>query len=323
MKNFFYILFGGLSAVGFGIALTYGGTLAWQVMAPNFGFNPDRFSLPRAVSVVTQQASASTFVNGFKKTVRFSAYDEEDRINSIAQSLPLAPDGKVTAGSYIVKNLNLGDTLIEHNTDKSVPIASLTKLVTAVVARRLIEPNEKIEITESIISIYGNTAGLKKGETFLAEDLLYPLLMVSSNDTAEAFAQSYGRKKFIKAMNDFTQEIGAYRTYFADPSGLSAENVSSVSDIVLIIDWIRKNDPKIIEITSLKSKTIRSHTWTNPTHFLSQSSYIGGKNGYIPEAERTSVSLFEWGANKNLYAVVLLGSLSRDEDVMALLSKVK
>lgn len=322
MKQFFYIVFGGLSAVGFGIGIVYGGTLAWSKVAPKFGFDPDRFSLSHTVSIVTEEASASTFVSGLKRTVRFSAHDEEDRINAAADALPRTQNEKVTAGSYLVKNLSLGQNLIEHNPSSSVPIASLTKLVTAVVARRLIKPDEKIEITDSIISVYGNTAGLKKGEKFIAEDLLYPLLMVSSNDTAEAFAQTYGRKKFIKAMNDFTQEIGAYRTYFDDPSGLSARNISSANDLAIIIDWIRKNDPKIIEITNLKSKTVRSHTWINPTHFLSQSSYLGGKNGYIPESDLTSVSLFELGSNKNMYAIVLLGSKSRDNDVASLINKI-
>ena len=93
--------------------------------------------------------------------------------------------------------------------------------------------------------------------------------------------------------------------------------------MALIIDWVRKNDPELISITLLKSKTVRSHTWINPTHFLNWSNYLGGKNGYTDEADRTGVSLFALGANKDVYALILLGSDSRDADMVKLLKKVK
>jgi D-alanyl-D-alanine carboxypeptidase len=322
MKQFFYILFGGLTAVGCGIIMAYGVTLAWNTAAPHIGLGSSLLSFSRATSVIAEDASANTFVTGLKRRVRFSAHEEEDSINT-SISLPQPQGDKITATAYIVRNLTDGSVVAEHNIDKSIPVASLTKLVTAVVARRLIDSNQRITITEDIISAYGNTAGFKTGETFQADDLLYPLLMVSSNDAAEAFARAHGRTRFIKAMNDFTQEIGAYRTYFDDPSGLSPHNMSSVSDLALLIAWIQKNDPRIIEVTNLKSKTVRVHTWTNPTHFLNWSYYIGGKNGYIPESERTTVSLFKMGLAQNTYAVAVLGSLSRDEDVMKLLAKIK
>ena len=165
--------------------------------------------------------------------------------------------------------------------------------------------------------------GFKRIDTFEASDLMYPLLMVSSNDAAEAFALAYGRPEFIRAMNNWAQSIGAYRTYFADASGLSAKNVSTATDLVLMLDWIRNNDPAIFDISLMKSKTVRSHTWVNPTHFLSWSYYSGGKNGYTTEANRTSASLFTLGKHGNIYALVVLGSDNRDADVVKLLGKVR
>ncbi|MEA2715254.1 MAG: hypothetical protein QOG91_282, partial [Candidatus Parcubacteria bacterium] len=94
------------------------------------------------------------------------------------------------------------------------------------------------------------------------------------------------------------------------------------SDLVIILDWLRKNDPSILAVTELKSKTVRNHTWVNPTHFLSLSNYAGGKNGYTPEANRTAASLFTMGKNKDLVAVVVLGSGSRDSDELRLLSRI-
>ena len=87
-----------------------------------------------------------------------------------------------------------------------------------------------------------------------------PQAMVSSNDAAEAFARKYGRANFVKAMNNFTQEIGAYATYFADPTGLSKNNVSTANDLAIIVDWIRKNDPDILDITLQKTKKLGDPT---------------------------------------------------------------
>lgn len=308
-------------AIAVGIGFAYGGLFAWRALKPRLATIPP-FSLSSAVvSAVTP--TDGTSISGAKRTIRYTATEEEGLINAAALALPAASDKGITAKAYVLKNLTRGDVTIEHNTDQLLPLASLTKLATAVVARKLISADERVTITREIMSTYGNTAYFKVGETLKASDLLFPLLMVSSNDAAEALARDYGRAKFIRAMNDWTQSIGAYRTYFADPSGLSPQNVSTVNDIALMLEWIRKNDPTIIETTALKSKTIRSHTWTNPTHFLSWSYYIGGKNGYTDEANRTGASLFALGKNKNVYAIVVLGSSNRDADVVKLLGKVR
>jgi|SRR3989344_2814375 len=323
MKHFFYIVFGGMAAIISGVAFAYGGASLWQKAGlPLTSLAGSSLSSAALAASSFITPVDGTTITGFKRVVRFSAEEEEDLINAAIDALPLSPNRKVSARSYVVKNLTRGDVRTELAPDKLMPIASLTKLVTAVVARRLIDGDERITLTPAIMNTYGNTAGLRIGEVLRSEDLMHALLMVSSNDAAEAFAQHYGRKKFIQAMNDFAQEVGAYRTYFADPSGLSPNNVSTANDLIAIIDWIRVHDPRVIEITDTKTKTVRSHTWTNPTHFLSWNYFIGGKNGYTEEANRTTAALFELGINKNVYAVVLLGSDSRDADVVQLLTKV-
>ena len=323
MKQFFTIVFGGLAAIGVGVAIAYGGAQGWRVLKPQLSkLSPPSFSSVAAVLTPTSVAEG-TSISGSKRTIRYTASEEEDIINAAVRALPASPDSRIGATAYLLKNLSRGDTTLTHQADQLLPIASLTKLVTAVVARKKLDADERITIGRNVMATYGNTAGFKVGETFKVSDLMYPLLMVSSNDAAEAFALAYDRPKFIKAMNDFVQSIGAYRTYFADASGLSPLNVSTANDLAIIIDWIRKNDPSIIDITMLKSKTIRSHTWTNPTHFLSWSYYKGGKNGYTTEANRTGVSLFALGKNKNIYVIVVLGSSNRDADVLKLLEKVR
>jgi D-alanyl-D-alanine carboxypeptidase len=301
-----------------------GGARAWVAAKPHILTITKQYNLRTFTAAAVdawERTSDGTSISGFTRTIRYTADEEEGLIEGAAQTIPETELGKITATAYYVKNLTTDTDVVDQGKDKIMPIASITKLVTAVIARKVIEDDERITISRDIIATYGNTASFTIGETFRAADLYYPLLMVSSNDAAEALAREYGREEFIERMNEFVQSIGAYRTNFKDPSGLSPDNVSSPSDLALIADWIRKNDPEVIRITAEKSRIIRNHTWINPTHFLNWSTYIGGKNGYLPEANRTGVSLFTLGSKKDVYAIVILGSESRDRDVVNLLEK--
>ena len=262
-----------------------------------------------------------SFVSRFSRVFIYSADDGMEVIESAKNSLPSTGKVKVTAPAYVVIDLDRNAVVLEKNADKLLPIASVTKLVTAVAAKKLLDEDQSITITKQALAAYGNEARLREGEKMRVGELLYPLLMVSSNDSSEVLAQAYGRKNFLKEMNAWVNSIGAYRTYFADPSGLSSQNVSTAHDLSIIAQWMLKNEPEIFDITLAKAKTIRTHTWTNPTHFLNLASYAGGKNGYTPEADRTSVSLFELGKQKRVYGVMLLGSSARDSDILDLLEE--
>lgn len=302
MRSFFMVLCIGLGLVFVGIALVWGTGALWNFI-----------SKPNTDGSLNQ---------GLSRILTYTATEEEDVVDSVIQSLEMS-DGPISAQSYIVKNLTTNTVWTELDSTRSLPMASLAKLVTAAVVRRSIRADKEIPITREVVDAYGNTAGFKSGERFAASDLLYPLLMVSSNDAAEAFARRFGRANFIKAMNDFVNEIGAYKTYFTDPTGLSKHDVTTANDMAIIIDWIRRNDPGIFDITLQKTKKIGRHTWVNPTHFLSWSYYEGGKNGFTDEAGRTAAGLFRLGRNRDLYAVVVLGSDNRDADVVRLIDKVR
>jgi len=325
MRQFFTILFGGLIAIATGLILVWGLLQAGQWFSTNIlGLDGARGSSSVAAAGMASGAlTDQSTISGLTRIIRYTASEEEDLINKTALALPSGADSRITAEAYIVMDLTTGTEVAQYNQERLLPVASLTKLVTAMVARKYIPADARITLTAEVISTYGNTALFRVGETFAASDLLYPLLMVSSNDAAEAYARHFGRKQFVQAMNDFVQSIGAYRTVFEDPSGLSPRNQSTAVDMAIIIDWIRLHDPEIISITDQKSKTVRNHTWVNPTHFLSWSYYRGGKNGYTDEADRTSVGLFAIGRSQDTYAVVVLGSDDRDGDVIKLLNKIR
>lgn len=303
-------------------AIVVGGVLACAaILTFSFFFHAkaDTLDLP----IAQQSEEDPTYSSRFTNSVIYSAEQNQEIIESTIKSLPKTSIKNVTAKEYIVHNIDDDSIIIQNNNEVVKPIASVTKLITAVMARKLLDQDSYIIITQKILNVYGNEGHLRLGEKLKVSELMYPLLLVSSNDTAEALASSYsgGRQKFIREMNDWVNSIGAYKTYFRDASGLSPDNVSSANDLIIITKWILKNDPEIFDITLNKDKTIRTHTWTNPTHFLNLSTYVGGKNGYTPEANRTSVSLFKIGKQKKLFAVVLLGSASRDNDTLDLLDE--
>jgi D-alanyl-D-alanine carboxypeptidase len=275
-----------------------------------------------------------THVSGISRVYTYinGAIDVESEDN--AWIVP-AIVGPLTAQEYLVLDLHSGAILENKDIDRVAPIASLTKLVTAEVSRQLMSPDKEIYITNAILAAYGSNGHLRLGEIISASELLYPLLFVSSNDSAEALAQGYGsnpktsRKDFIRAMNDWVHSIGAYRTDFYDPSGLSPLTISTARDQATILQWIYKNDSALIAITDQRSATVRLHTWTNATHFLNLSNYEGGKDGYISAAGETAASLFSATANTSAtssparYLIVVLGSANRDNDVLSLLKKVE
>lgn len=312
------------SAVGIAIALLCIYTFSYFFAYPsNATSNPVVFENISDI-IHEEDKDDPTFISRFSRTVVYSTDDSREIIEQAQNSLVSGAKKKVTSSSYVVANLGTNMNILEKEIDTLKPIASVTKLITAVMARKLIDQDEYITITKEMTNTYGNQGKLRVGEKLRASELLYPLLIVSSNDAAEALAMAYagGRKEFIEEMNDWVNSIGAYRTYFKDPSGLSSQNVSTAKDLLTITKWILSHDPGIFDLTLIKSKTIRTHTWTNATHFLNLSSYFGGKNGYTPEANLTSVSLFKIGRYDRKYAVVLLDSRSRDNDTLDLLHEV-
>lgn len=242
------------------------------------------------------------------------------------KSLPLS------AGAYLVTDLESNETVINKNDKKILPIASLTKLMTALVAQELLDSNQIITISRSAYNTYGNTGHLRVGEKLSVKDLFYPLLLSSSNDAAEALAEDVGREKFLTAMNARAKQIGLEDTFFADPSGLSPANISTAADLVKLANYLYHYRPEILALTREKDHKIGKRTWTNLNNIALMKNYVGGKNGYTEEANRTLVSIFQVPITSSstasttvekrsrLLALVLLQSNDRKKDTKGLLN---
>jgi len=191
--------------------------------------------------------------------------------------------------------------LSEKKSNEVIPIASLSKLMTAVVALENYDLNDEITISPSAIATYSTAGELREKEVISVKDLLYVTLIESSNDGAEALAEKMGREEFILKMNKKAAELGMKNTRFVNPTGLDVftdstekelreNNVSTVFDLEKLVVYILKNQTLIPQILSNSDYQIKStsgvvHNLKNTNILLKEnSSYLWGKTGYTKEA---------------------------------------
>lgn len=240
----------------------------------------------------------------------------------------------VSSDTYAVYDLQTGTSLIEKNADAVRPIASVTKLMAALVASENIAPEEGVTISRRSLATEGSSGGLIAGDVIPARSLYYPLLFVSSNDAAEAFAEHIGRPAFLDLMNKRAKELGMTQTHFDDPAGLSKKTVSTARDLYLLAKYLSESRPDIIDITREKVHSIgktevhHAYAWYNASKFVRDNdrTYAGGKAGYIPEALQTGLYFFNVDFKNDAgkrdgtrkIAVLLLRSASRQRDLVNL-----
>ena len=225
---------------------------------------------------------------------------------------------KVNAKAYLVGDLDTGEIILSKEKDTPYPIASVSKIMTAYVAQELMSENDTAKVSKRALNTYGENGNFKLGEKIKINELLYPLLLESSNDAAEIIAEYFSRENFIKKMNQVGKIIELSKTSFNDPSGLSEKNISTVFDIFKLASYIKQENPNLFEITTKKDYSTSRHNWSSNNQFLSEGGYIGGKSGYTDPALQTVISLFKVPLSekgtRNI-AITLLQSRDRYKDV--------
>jgi serine-type D-Ala-D-Ala endopeptidase (penicillin-binding protein 7) len=144
--------------------------------------------------------------------------------------------------AVLVVDEDTGETVAARNADTVMPVASLTKLMTALVVRELGQPlDEVLEITLDDIDDHKHTPSrLRVGSMISRDNLLLLALMASENRAAMALARNYpgGRLAFVARMNATAAELGMRHTRFVDPTGLSRHNVSTARDLRLLLEAV-------------------------------------------------------------------------------------
>jgi len=256
----------------------------------------------------------------------------------------LAPP-PVTASSVFVMDAETGQVLYAKNPDTPFRILSLTKLITAYVL--MDRMGDRLSDTVKINwphLVRGSTAGLKRNDIWTLQDLLYGMVLVSGNDAAVAIADHVGRtllaeenergdsmKRFVQEMRSAAAELGASHAQFADPYGLSPDNVATARDVGLIAARVF-TDSRLLQAWQCTQRTLHIEGPHARTVTLKTSIEILGEDGVIGAKTGSHVSkniynlVTAWRApNGEAIVGVVLGSAShpaRYDDMHAIMAAV-
>lgn len=223
----------------------------------------------------------------------------------------------VSASSAILVEQESGRILYEKEAFTKRRIASITKIMTAILAIESGKLDETVKVSERAVRAEGSSVFLKPGEKIKLEDLVYGLMLRSGNDAAVAIAEHVGGsiEGFVFLMNKKAEEIGMSSTHFANPHGLDdhEDHYSTAYDMALLTRYAMLNN-KYREISGTKVYRTPNpdeswdRIWRNKNRLLTEmyEYCTGGKTGYTKRAKRTLVTTAEKDG-MNLIAVTLNG----------------
>lgn len=219
--------------------------------------------------------------------------------------------------SSIVMDISSGRVLYENNADQERLIASITKIMTCIIAIEEGNLEKQVTVGDEILKMYGTSIYLEVGEKMKLIDLLYGLMLRSGNDASVVIAKEVagGVDEFVKLMNKKAKEIGMTNTTFRNPHGLDEEtkNYSTARDMAILSSYAYKNKTyrKITSTDTYRVKTDnKSYLWYNRMKLLGDYKYCtGGKNGYTPSAGKTLVTTHE----KNGLKITVVSLYDGDE----------
>lgn len=229
--------------------------------------------------------------------------------------------------------------LYQKNFDQSVPIASLSKLMTTLVVVDLngtYDLDQGINITKKAIEQNGITEEkeLKPGNRMKAKELLAMSLIESSNDAAYALTHPVGEQAFVSLMNLYAEKLDLNQTQFHNPTGLEEEqhsNQASPRDLIKLSEYILSNHPTIFELSSRNSYRVLNpsgsvhHRIDENTNSLVEevSNLVGGKTGYTEEARECLLVVLENEDGPGYFINVILGSDDRFGEMKKIIDQIQ
>lgn len=212
-----------------------------------------------------------------------------------------------------VVEMETGRVLFSQQDDEKLPMASTTKIMTALLVIEGGDLDRVVTIPQQAVGVEGSSVYLKQGEQFTRKSLLYALMLASGNDVAVALAidQAGSVDAFITMMNDRAKEIGVTDTHFVNPHGLPADGHYTTAHDLACITAVAMNNPTFCEIVGTKSIVIEPQgegvrrTLQNKNKLLWQfDGALGVKTGYTKAAGRCLVGAASRDG-KQVVAVVL------------------
>lgn len=233
---------------------------------------------------------------------------------------------KLRSASVMVMDSDTGEVVFQKNSEAVVPIASITKLMTAIVTMDRVESGgldleQRVVLTrQDVDTIKGTRSRLRTGATYTRDELMLLALMASENKASAALARSYpgGMEAFVDAMNRKAEELGMSDSRFVDPTGLSSGNVSSARDLVKLVNAAHGYE-KIREYSTRSRASVKDRkrvlNFANTNGLVRSAKWEIGlsKTGYISEAGRCLVMRVRMASRDMI--VVLLDSWGKQSRI--------
>lgn len=224
------------------------------------------------------------------------------------RALPSPPD--IAAEGYLVRMMSEDRPLLERRADKPLPPASITKLLTALIARGELGRDERVEISASAKAVGEKQSSAPVGETFRRDDAIRLALIESANDAATALAEAVGRRRggfspehrlkiFQVLLAERAAGIGLGSSRFRNPTGIDEKSHSATSrDLAKLLEYLWQNDRELLQMTrtreaSARSEQGREHLLKNTNILLAEfPAILAGKTGTVDEETGTLVLLY-------------------------------
>ncbi len=269
---------------------------------------------------------------------------QTDAASNIAQAyvLPIAetsyipildasvPVPTVSAKAALVYDVESSRLLFEKNSQSHVPIASLTKVLTALVAADIFHASDVVTVGKESVKVDDARQDLYAGEHITVGDLIKLMLAASSNDAAYALA-AYAKEQgvdFVAAMNEKSRRLEMTDSQFLDPAGLNDQARSTARDLVKLVratlnqDWLWS--PTREKELTLVSQDGMTHAVKNTDQLLGIiPDIIGGKTGNTDEALGCMILLVKIPGKDDTIVSIVLGSKTRFDDTKALVDWVR
>jgi len=239
------------------------------------------------------------------------------------------PDPTLDANSVLLYHIESGTELYAKNPDVRVPIASLTKIMSALVATDLFSPNEIVTVASESVRVDGAKQTLTAGERLRVSDLISMMLVESSNDAAYALAahaQDQGID-FVERMNTKAWVLGMQGCAFRDPAGLDDAAYCTARDLVRLVRAALRNAPQLWPVMASPAVTIQSVDGSAAKEIKSTDQLlgmvpgiIGGKTGNTDGALGCLLLVVQSPDKRDTLISIVLGSRQRFTDSAALIS---
>lgn len=234
------------------------------------------------------------------------------------------------AGVYLLDSKKM---LFSQNLDLVLPIASLTKIMTATIVLEQLSKEQIITVDQSMLAST-NQSQFVVGESMTVESLIHLMLIISNNDAANILTQTIDGQHtpgyFVALMNQKAQSLGLKKTIFVDASGLNPANTATIRDLSLLVEATLKEQPLIWQIMGLPKADVWSADKKISYHLENTNQLLGllpqvvaGKTGYTEEAQGCLLTLSQTSNKAFKMVNIVLASQDRFGAMRQLIDNVE